>query len=185
MSRSPPQTDEIGSSHHVTGRATVRRVGRRGFPTHEVTQEGIAVALLGRTGWFKIYMGSGQRIEIPTGEQWRVRSIGHGGSAYPVIVNSLGQKIAMAGSRHGAYAINGKEYACTLYPAEKPLLGTANKWILRQFEDELATITRSPLSVDAVLPVHLGAVLLSFTLVRFGLPDQSIPTTPAFHWDVR
>jgi hypothetical protein len=185
MSNLPPRIDEIDSSHHLTGRATLRRVGRWAFPTHELTQEGNAVARLGRTGWLRIYMGSGQRIEIPTGEQWRVRAIGHGGSAYPVIVDSFGRKIAVAGSRHGAYAINGKDYACALYPAEKPLLGIANKWILRQFEDELATITRYPLSVNAALPVHLGAVLLSFALVRYGLPDDSRARTPAFHWGVR
>lgn len=185
MSNLAQRNDEIDASRHLIGRATVRRVGRWAFPTHELKQDGRAMTRLGRTGSLRIYMGSGQRIEIPTGEQWRLRAIGSGGSAYPAIVDSFGLKIAVAGSRHGAYAINGKDYAYALSPAEKPLLGTANKWILREFEDELATITRSPLSVDAELPVQLGAVLLSFALVRYGLPYESRVRIPAFTWGVR
>ena len=76
---------------------------------------------------------------------------------------------------HGTYGINGKSYGCALYPAEKPRFGRANRWILRQHEDELAVIQRSPLRVEASLPVHLGAVLLSFVLVRYGLPEESVP----------
>jgi hypothetical protein len=91
----------------------------------------------------------------------------------------------MAGSRHGAYAINVKKHAYALDSVDKPMLGTADEWILREFDGELATIARSPLSVDAALPVHLGAVLLSFALVRYGLPYESKVKTPAFHWGVR
>jgi hypothetical protein len=116
---------------------------------------------MGRTGWLRIYMGPGQRITIADGDYWRVRAIGTRGSMIPVIFDSSGLRIAMAGSNHGTYGITGRDFACSLYPAENPLVGRANKWTLRQFEDELATITRYPLSVEAKLPTHLGAVFLS------------------------
>ncbi len=140
------------------------------------------LAQMGRTGWLRIYMGPGRRITIADGEHWRVRAIGTGGSMIPVIFDSNRRRVAMASSNHGVYGITGRDFACSLYPAEKPLFGRANTWTLRQFEDELATITRYPLSVEAVLPVHLGAVFLSFILVRHGLPDDSVPRIPSFQW---
>ena len=99
-----------------------------------------------------------------------------------MIFDSSRRKVAIAGSSHGTYGITGKDFACSLYPAEKPRVGRANEWTLRQFEDELATITRYPLSVDARQPVHLGAVFLAFVLVRHGLPDDSVPRVPSFRW---
>ena len=69
-----------------------------------------------------------------------------------------------------------------LYPAEKPAVGRANRWILREFEEELAVITRTPSSVEARLPVHLGAALLALFLVRYRLPEESAATVPAFRW---
>ena len=83
---------------------------------------------------------------------------------------------------HGTYGITGKDYACVLYPTETTVFGRENKWILRQFDDELAIVTRSPLSVVASHPVHLGAVLMSFFLIRYGLPEESAPRIPVFHW---
>lgn len=127
-------------------------------------------------------MGRGQRIELGDGAQWKIRAIGTRGSMVPVVFDSSRRKIAMAGSSHGAYGINGKDFAYALYPGEKPLLGRANTWILRYAEEELATITRHPLSIDATVPVHLGAVFISFVLVRHGLPEDSVPGVPAFRW---
>ena len=169
-------------SHLLQGTASVHRVGRWWLPTYVLTQNGDVLAQMGRTGWLRIYMGPGQRITIADGEHWRVRAIGTRGSMIPVIYDSKRRRVAMAASSHGSYGITGKDFACSLFPAEKRLVGRANKWTLRQFEDELATITRYPLSVQAKQPVHLGAVFLSFILVRHGLPDDSIPGIPSFRW---
>jgi hypothetical protein len=166
----------------LKGRASVRRIRRWKFPVFELEQGGDVLAHLGRAGWIKIYLGSGQRVELPNGERWRIRSIGIGGTFSPIIVDSLGRKVALGGVSHGSYGINGKDYSCVLAPVDKPMVGRANTWSLRRFEDELATITRYPLSVDASLPVHLGAVLMSFVLVRYGLPEESMPRIPSFRW---
>ncbi len=178
-------TGATSSSHQLVGRANVGRVARWGFPAYELTQDGDVLACIGRTGWLRIYMGRGQRIELADGARWKIRAIGTRGSMVPVIFDSSGRKIAMAGSSHGTYGINGRDFAYALYPGEKPLLGRANKWLLRHFEDELATITRHPLSIEATVPVHLGAVLLSFALVRHGLPEDSVPSIPSFRWGQR
>jgi hypothetical protein len=140
------------------------------------------LAELGRAGWLKIYMGRGQWIRVADGDQWRIRAIGDHGSIIPVIFDENRRKVAIAGSNHGAYGVTGRDFACSLYPAVKPRVGRANEWKLRQFENELATITRHPLSVDATRPVHLAAVFLAFVLVRHGLPADSVPRVPAFRW---
>jgi hypothetical protein len=168
--------------HQFVGRGRVRRVGRVGFPVFELTQDREVVARLGRTGWFKIYLWSGQRIELSDGERWTLRSIGARGSISPLIVNAERRNVAIAGLRDGTYGISGRDFAYVLCPEHKPRIGRANRWILRHFEQELALITRHPLSVEAAAPVHLGAVLLSFALVRYGLPDEAMPGIPVFRW---
>jgi hypothetical protein len=182
MATVSPQAAAGSDAFWLTGRATVRRLGRWKFPAFELGQDGDVLARMGRTGWIKVYLGSGQRVELPNGDRWTIRSIGIGGTFSPIIVDSSGRKVALAGMSHGSYGINGKDYSCVLAPVDEPMIGRANTWALRRFEDEIATITRYPLSVDASVPVHLGAVLMSFVLVRYGLPEESMPRIPAFRW---
>ena len=186
MSVAPPpagaESSHFDTPHMFVGRASMHRIGRWRFPVHELVHDGESVARMGRTGWFKIFIGRGQRIELPDGAHWTVKAIGVRGAIRPLIVDSERRNIAIAGSSHGTYGINGKSYGCALYPAEKPRFGRANRWILREHEDELAIIQRSPLTIEASLPVHLGAVLLSFVLVRYGLPEDSVPRVPPFYW---
>jgi hypothetical protein len=178
----PPQAATGNDVFWLAGKATVRRLRRWKFPVFELEKDGDVLAHMGRTGWIKVYLGSGQRVELPNGDRWTIRSIGIGGTFSPIIVDSIGRKVALAGMSHGSYGINGKDYSCVLAPVDKPAIGRANTWNLRRFEDDLATITRYPLSVDASHPVHLGAVLMSFVLVRYGLPEESMPRIPSFRW---
>lgn len=178
----PPQAAAGNDAFWLAGKATVRRIRRWRFPASELEQDGKVLAHMGRTGWFKVYLGTGQRIEVPEQDRWTIRSVGIGGAFCPIIVDASGRKVALAGMSHGAYGINGRDYSAVLAPVDTPRIGRANTWTLRRFEDELATITRYPLSVDASLPVHLGAVLMSFVLVRYGLPEESKPRIPSFHW---
>jgi hypothetical protein len=178
----PSYPDNHDAPFWMEGPAAVRRLGRWRFPVFELEQDGDVLARMGRTGWIKIYLGSGQRIDLPDGDRWRIRSIGTGGTFIPVIVDSSGRKVALGGLSHGSYGINGRDYSCVLAPVDKPMVGRANTWVLRSFEDDLAIITRQPLSIDASLQVHLGAVLMSFVLVRYGLPEETMPRIPAFRW---
>jgi hypothetical protein len=86
----------------LAGKATVRRLRRWKFPAFELGQDGDVLAHMGRTGWIKVYLGSGQRVDLPNGDRWTIRSIGIGGTFSPIIVDSSGHKVALAGMSHGA-----------------------------------------------------------------------------------
>jgi hypothetical protein len=176
----------IDVGHVLSGTARLRRVAPWGFPTAALVGGGETIALLGRMGWFRIYFGRGQRIELADSIRWTLTSMTTGGMISPVILAGDGRKVAQAGLRDGTYGINGRDYAAVLHPAEAALrFGRANRWQISDREGELATVIRSPLAVTAQRPVHLGAVLLSFALVRFGLPEESSPKMPTFRWGDR
>ena len=146
-----------------------------------LTRNGEVLALTGRWGWFKVFFGFGVRIELPDGDRWRIRSVGVGGAIWPVIVDSSRRKVATAGIAHGTYGINTKHGAFVFIPSGRRGAGR-KRWMLRRFEEELAVVTRSPLSVEAMHPVPLGAVLMCFVLMRYGIPGESAPRFPSFRW---
>jgi hypothetical protein len=61
------------------------------------------------------------------------------------------------------------------YLTDKKRFSRANRWMIRHHEDELAVITRNPRTVEAEQPVHLGAVLLAFALIRYGILGEKAP----------
>lgn len=135
---------------------------------------------MGRTGWFRTFLGRGQRIDLPDGSRWRLRAITVGGDICPVILDSSRRKIAIAAEAHGAYGINTKDDAFMLYRSGKR--GPArHRWVLRHFENEVAIISADQ-AVQAVQPVPLGVVLVSFVLIRYGLPSDAVPKLPGFSW---
>ena len=168
---------DVRSTHMLFGTAEV--------PTSALVGDGSTVALLGRMGYFRIYFGRGQRVELADGTIWTVTSAVSGGSIRPLIVDEAARRVATAGLNHGTYGINGRDYACVFHPGQARRLGRANRWMLTDGDQVLATVTRSPLSVMAHRPIHMGAVLLSFLLARFGLPEESAPQIPAFRWAAR
>ena len=159
----------------MLGEASVRRVGRFRFPVHELVQDDQVVASMGRTGWVKVFIGRGQRVELADGSKWRVKAIGSAGTINPAVFDDQGRRIAISAIGVGGYGINGKSYGCLLYRAEKRRFARANRWLLREHEDELAIVTRHPPGVEAALPVHLGAIVLSFTLIRYGILGERAP----------
>jgi hypothetical protein len=175
-------TGDGGPRRHLLGEATLRRTRLLGFPAYELSQDGEAIASLGRFGWFRILVGSGQRIELADGHQWRIRSMGVGGSIQPLVVDSTGRKVAVASLGAGYYGISGPDYAHVLFSLAPRGFTRADRWMLRDFDEELAVITRSPLRVEAFRPVHLAAVFLTFTLLRYGIPGESAPKFGAFRW---
>jgi hypothetical protein len=167
--------------HQLVGNAEVRRIGWWRFPAHELISDGHRLALMGRAGWFKIFLGAGQRIELPDGSRWRLRSMAAGGDIVPIIVDSKGRKVALGGASHGAYGINTKDAAFVLYRAGMQRRGRG-MWALRHFDDEVAIVSRTKVSIRGAHSVPLGVVLLSFVLARYGLPSDSAPKMPAFTW---
>lgn len=163
-------------AHEMLGRAEVRRVGRLRFPVFELVQDGAVLASMGRAGWIKVFLGRGQRIQLDDGSRWRLKSTGSAGMVCPAIVDDHGRKIALSSVVEGGYGINGKAFGVTLHVGESKRVGRSNRWILRHYEDEIATVTRHPLTVEAAVPIHLGAALMSFTLARYGVMGESRPT---------
>jgi hypothetical protein len=176
---------DIDARHLLDGPARLRRVAPWGFPAAALTGNGETIALIGRMGWFRIYFGRGQRIELADGTRWTLTSVTTGGTISPVILDASGRRVTQAGFRHGTYGINGRDYAAVLHPADTTGLGRANRWMISDDDGEVAIIVRSPLSVIPRRPVHVGAVLIAFALVRFGLPEESAPLMPAFRWGAR
>jgi len=162
-------------SHEMVGRAEVRRVGRVRFPVYELVQDDVALASMGRTGWIKVFLGRGQRIELVDGSEWRLKSLGSAGAICPAILDADKRKIALSSVGVGGYGISGKAFGFMFYRGEKKRFSRANRWILRHYEDEVAIVARYQAAIDASEPVHIGAVLLAFTLVRYGIVGESRP----------
>ena len=160
----------------------MRRIGSWSFPVYELVQNDAVLARLGRFSWYSIYFGSGQRIELPNGDHWRIPAVGIAGNICPRVVDGAGRKIAISGLGAGTYGINGRDYGYVLYPANPHRFGGSNDWVLREYGDDLAAVTRLPLAIRAASPVPLGAVLLSFVLVRFGIAGELAPSIPSLKW---
>lgn len=171
----------IVGEHTLLGRAELRRVGGHRFPANEIVQEGEVVARLGPLGWLRIYLGRGSRVELADGTRWRIRSATIGGLICPLVVDAAGRKVALARGGTGIYGISGRDYGYTLNPGPKRRRATS-RWILRHHQDDIATVTRRPPALDATAPVHLGAVLLSLVLIKYGVPDDSRVGLPTIRW---
>jgi hypothetical protein len=136
---------------------------------------------LGRSGWLRILIGAGQRIEFPDGDRWRLRSVSIGGSIGLVVLDGCDRKVAMASFSGGAYSITGRDFGCVLVPGDARRR-RAHRWMVRHGEDELAAVTKVPLSIHAFEPLPLGVVLLCLVLVRSGVPGESPVKLPKFRW---
>ncbi len=175
------EIEELAIPHQLVGKAQLRRIGWWRFPVYELTRDGFRLALLGRAGWFKIFLGAGQRIELPDGSRWRLRSVAVAGDIWPVVVDAQQRKVALAGASHGTYGINTKDAAYVLYRAGARRRGRST-WVLRHLEDEVAILDRNPVSILATRPVPIGVILLGIVLTKYGLPSDSAPKMPSFSW---
>jgi hypothetical protein len=176
----PDQTDL--TAHAVVGEWALRRTGRWRSPALEITNGTDTVARLRRLGWLRIVFGRGVRIDLADGTRWRLGSLTTGKVVCPVIHDAQGRRIAISGLGHGTYGITGKDYACVLVPAEARRFGRANRWILREHETEMAVVSNRPPTFVATEPVHLGAVILSIVLARYGVFGENALVAPAANW---
>ena len=175
------EADRLPSST-VSGTAELRRVGLFRFPVFELAVDGQVVARLGRSGSWRIFFGRGQVIELADGTRWRLRAIGSSGAICPVIVDADGKKVGLASPHVGGYGINGPDWAYVMYGARRSRLIRPSRWILREHEDDVAVVTRTPRAIVTEAPVPLAAAILCLTLTTHSIPGESDLGVPSFSW---
>jgi hypothetical protein len=161
------------------GQYRLEPAGRLGFPWGRMLgPDGAVVAEVGRYSALNIFLGRGQRIRLPDGSKWRLRSEGWHRFVCPRVVDSEKRKLATSAPGHGDYAITCRDQAFTLIPAEKRR-GRARIWELLEFDEVVATVRRNPYQAELPVEVPLQAILLSFALAAFGVMGEKdiAPTT--------
>jgi hypothetical protein len=172
---------DLDTARTVTGAVELRRVGFRSFPVNEVVHRGSVIATTGHLGWLRIYLGRGAPVVLADGTKWRLRAATIGGMVCPVVADSQRRKIAVGSGADGIYGVNGRDFGYTLNPGHGRRRPDA-VWSLRHHETDVAAVRRRPLRMEAWEPVHVGAVLICFVLVRFGIPDDYRASMPRFRW---
>jgi hypothetical protein len=171
---------------YVLGSASMRRTGAVAFPVavfvgEDGTSDGEAIARLGRDGWFRLFLGRGRRVEVASGEAWRVTGAGSGPYIVPIVTCERG-KLAVAAPRgKRSYGITGRDFAYHFYPSDGRGRRGA-KWTLREHDVDLATFESQ--AMHAVSPVPLAAALLGFTLIKYGVAGEADLGIPEFRWSV-
>lgn len=181
-SSSVNEVSSEGRGATLVGVAAVHRVGRWRFPVYELKVDGLVLARLGRSGLWRIFFGRGQPIELADGSRWRLRSLGMAGAICPVIVDSETRKVALAAPHHGGYGLNGPDWAYVLYPSERHRFVRSNHWILREYEENVGVVTRTPWRIETTSPVPLGAVVLALSLAVYAIPGESKLEVPRVRW---
>jgi hypothetical protein len=163
----------------ITGSASLQRANRFGFPAFElVGGTGAVHASLGRSGWFRVFFGRGTRIELPDGTRWRLKAAGYGPYLAPLIIGEEGKLVVALPESKRRYGINGRDYAYHFYPEDGRR--SSSVWILREHETDLAVFRKNV--VDAHLPVAMPAVLLCFTMMKYGIPGEGRFGIPELRW---
>jgi hypothetical protein len=163
--------DRYGDQRLIFGEAHVRRTKGQDLPK-ELVQDDDVVAVLGRYSWFNIFMGRGQRVDLSTGERWRVRAAGWSRYICPMVVDLDRGKLAIAKPGVGTtYGINGRSWGFVMAPTEGGR-GRSNGWTISEDGTELAVVSRKPQKVFCGEALPLAAILLSFVLTRFDIPGE-------------
>lgn len=168
----------------VAGTFAVRRAHLLRFPAYILSvAPGFEVGLARYSVLNTYFFGPGQKVALPGGKRWRLTSIPRGPSLAAVVVNEEGRRLAMAapGAVAGKYGLNGRDWACTMDPAEARL-GRARAWDLCAGEEILARFTRRPFGGSCAVSLPLPAVLLGLLLVRFGIPGENELRMPRLDW---
>lgn len=166
----------------VLGTARLQRVGRFRFPVFEFVVDDEPLAVLGRAGSWRIFFGRGQVIEVADGTRWRLRALGSAGAICPLIVDAESRKVAMASPHHGGYAVNGPDRAYHMYATKKQRFIRPNRWIVREFEDDVAEATRTPRQIVITKPMTVATALMCLTLTVHGIPGEADTGVPAINW---
>ncbi len=146
---------------------------------------GTVVAEMARPGWFRHVLGRGQAIRLPDGRWWRLMSVEVAKHVCPVVVAEEGGKVAIAEPAPGGeYRVTTRDRGFSLVPGRgNGTLWRAKRWTVREWGDEVAIITRRPRSIVASRPIPLGAVLVAFAAIEYGIPGEGDMGVPPLQWN--
>ncbi len=162
----------MGSTRDLIGAYQLEPTGRPGFPWAVLHGSEGAVVEVGRFSFINLFLGRGQRIRLPDGTQWRLRSANWHRFVCPMLVDSEGRRLATSAPGQGIYAVTCRDRGFTLIPAEQRK-GRPRRWELVEYDEPVAAVRRNP--YEAVVsddPVPLSAVLMSFMLAAFGVMGE-------------
>lgn len=177
---------ELRTDHQpsVLGFAEIRPEGRRGFPRFLLRQSGVTLASLGNWSWFAIYLGRGQRIELPDGARWRLGAVNEGRAMCPALRDRDRRLLAMAspiGEREAGIAT--KDASFTLYPIDaSSWRSRAKRWRIAAWGQDIGELTRRPHTIITERRVPLAGVLVAFAVAELGIPGASELGVPRFQW---
>jgi hypothetical protein len=158
----------------ITQVVALRRVGRWRFPVEELIADNGTIARLGRDGSIRVLLGPGRKVVLPDGTEWRIMSVASGPMITPLIMSPTG-KIAGSGLLHAkrSYGINLQDISYTLIPVERIGLRRPRRWALRRAESEIAIVNAVSHTIEAIEQVPVAAVLMTFTLLKHGIPGEA------------
>lgn len=164
---------DLAPNRTLEGSGRFRRLSRFGFPVEELVDGERPLAALGRDGSLRMFFGSGRRVVLADGAEWRIKSMTSGRHIVPIITSPEGT-IAISGPLYAkrSYGINGKDYGLTLIPIGKTGFNSSGLWVLQRHEDQIAVIDQSDRTVRAEEPTPLAAVIMAFTLITHGIPGE-------------
>jgi hypothetical protein len=171
-----------GHGPEVNGTVEIRRVGRFRFPVFAVMQGDRVVAEMGRTGWFRIFIGRGCRIVTEDGRRWRLVALGSARMLCPVVLDEERRKYVVASQGEAWYGLNGRDYAYVLHAASARRWSRPDRWLVREHEEVVATISSWSRRVETSRPVPLAAVLAAFVVIDYGIPGGESLGVPRFGW---
>lgn len=141
-----------------------------GFPWAELTGPEGVVASLGRFSALNVFIGRGQRIELPGGRRWRLKSVAWSRFVCPVLVEG-DKKLATSAPGPGSYAITCRDRGFTLVAAEhRP--GRPRRWDLAEGAELVGAVRRHPFEAVIDRPAPLPAVLMAFGLAVLGVMGE-------------
>jgi hypothetical protein len=157
----------------VEGPIELRRVGRSGFPTHELIAARGCVARLGRDGTLRTFFGRGRRVQLVDGPEWRIKATTDGPYIVPIIKAATGivaTSAPQAGRR--CYGINGKHFGYVMVPLGRVTMFDEVGWAMRRHQVEVATIDPEHV-IHTTEPIPIAAALMAFTLIAHGIPGEA------------
>lgn len=165
----------------VVGRADLERIGAFTFPVWNLNNEGESLARLGRVSWWSVYFGFGMRVVTDDGSRWKLGSHESGGAISARLFDDRGQRIALGTIGPAGYGIHGEHFNYLLFP-NAANRAFENDWTLSSSESQIARISRTPTSLETTTPVPLPAVVMTFVLVRLGIPGEKKLAMPSVQW---